>query len=226
MQRRYVVVAYPPGAGIKQTFKFSSEEIRHILISMAVLILGFTFFLMGGILNFRLGAFLLLLIISAVGVSTEFLLHELAHKFTAQKYGCWSEYRYTEMGLALTIISGLFGFLIAAPGVVWHTGYVTQKEEGKISAAGPATNLGLGALFLVFYLAAVYFAPGNIFLAYLTWMVGFINVWVGGFNMIPISPFDGSKIARWSIPVYILLFMALILVGVALFMSGSYIRFW
>jgi Zn-dependent protease len=35
--------------------------------------------------------------------------------------------------------------------------------------------------------------------------IGFINAFIGGFNLIPIPPFDGSKIIRWNIGVYILM---------------------
>jgi Zn-dependent protease len=162
--------------------------------------------------TFTLGPFLLMMGIVTVAVLTEFLLHELAHKFTAQKFGCWSEYRYTEFGLILTLVTGFFGYVFAAPGVVWHSGRITREQEGKISAAGPATNLALAALFF-----AIWFTlPVTGILKILLWFVAWINVWVGAFNLIPISPLDGSKIWKWNIPLYIGMWMAFILVGIGL----------
>jgi Zn-dependent protease len=35
-------------------------------------------------------------------------------------------------------------------------------------------------------------------------MLAYINVFLGLFNMIPVLPFDGSKIVRWNIPIYIM----------------------
>ena len=214
MPREYIIVSSAPNEAGQKRIRFSAVEIRHILISMAVLTLGFAFFFSNMLVyGFLLDFFILNLIIAAVGVSTEFLLHELAHKFTAQKYGCWSEYRYTELGLVLTLMSGIAGFLIAAPGVVYHSGYITREQEGKISAAGPATNLALGGIFLGLWL----FVPLNWFFTYLTFWVALINIWVGAFNLVPIPPLDGSKIWKWSIPIYIAMWAGFILMGIGLY---------
>jgi Zn-dependent protease len=58
------------------------------------------------------------LIITAVGVGTGFMLHELAHKFVAQRYGYWAEYKASPMGLIFTVVmAAMFGFVFAAPGL-------------------------------------------------------------------------------------------------------------
>lgn len=221
VQRKYIVISSSPeGSRTYETdrnpnmFRFSGTEIEHILISMAVLTVAFALFFTNIIAyGFSIGRFLFYLIVAAVGVSTEFLLHELAHKFTAQKYGCWSEYRYWDMGLVITLVSGFLGFLFAAPGVVWHSGYVTQEEEGKISAAGPMVNLALGFAFF----AAWFLLPVAAWIKVILWIVGVINVFVGAFNLIPFSPLDGSKIWKWSIPVYIGMWVGFIATGLALY---------
>ena len=76
-------------------------------------------------------------------VMTGFLLHELAHKWMAQKYGCWAEYRGNRNGLLLALLMGAFGFLIAAPGAVMVAGHVTPRQHGHIAAVGPLTNIAL-----------------------------------------------------------------------------------
>jgi hypothetical protein len=55
----------------------------------------------------------------AVFVSV-FLVHELAHKFLAQFYGSWSEFRTQLYGLIITVISAtpFMPFKFIAPGAV------------------------------------------------------------------------------------------------------------
>src|SRR3989344_527368 len=78
-----------------------------------------------------------------------FLLHELAHKFVAQRYGCVAEFRafpsmlYLAVGLAV-----LLGVIFAAPGAVMISGMITRKENGLVSLAGPLTNYVLAMIFL------------------------------------------------------------------------------
>ena len=77
-----------------------------------------------------------------------FVLHELAHKFTAIKFGFWAEFRKNNFMLLVAVaLAALVGFVFAAPGatVIYNIrpdGRVISREEnGKISAAGPLTNL-------------------------------------------------------------------------------------
>lgn len=128
-----------------------------------------------------------------------FLLHELAHKFVGQRYGCVAEFRafdqmiYLAVGLALAI-----GFIFAAPGAVMLSGMITRRENGIISAAGPLTNYVLGLLFLG--LMFVFSSNATLQLAF---AIGFqVNMWLGLFNMIPFGNFDGIKIFHWSVPVW------------------------
>ncbi|MBI4151751.1 metalloprotease [Candidatus Woesearchaeota archaeon] len=150
----------------------------------------------GGILSIAFGK---LFIIALLTAGLGFLLHELAHKFVAQRYGCIAEFRsydqmiYFAVGLALAI-----GFIFAAPGAVMISGMITRRENGIISAAGPLTNYVLGMIFL----GLTTITSTNILLLALT--VGFkINMWLGLFNMIPFGNFDGVKIFYWNIPVWI-----------------------
>ncbi len=135
--------------------------------------------------------FLMALLTAGLG----FLLHELAHKFVAQRYGCVAEFRafdqmiYLAVGLAL-----LVGFIFAAPGAVMIHGMITRRENGLISAAGPLTNYVLGLVFLG--LSSIVASP----LLTKSFLVGFqINMWLGLFNMIPFGNFDGIKIFHWNI---------------------------
>lgn len=143
---------------------------------------------------------------SLVIVSVCFLLHELGHKFAAQKYGAWAEYRMFPQGLLLCLLLSIVGFLFAAPGAVMINGYINKKQNGIISMAGPIVNLILGALFIIL----LFFTTGR--LHSIIYLLAHFNVFLALFNLIPIPPLDGSKILKWNIPVYI----AMVAAGVAM----------
>ena len=77
-------------------------------------------------------------------------------------------------------------------------GVQSKKENGIISAAGPATNIGLAILFILGYIFIG--NPYNIFSFGII-----INSWLALFNMIPILPFDGRKVWVWNKPIYFLM---------------------
>ncbi len=184
-----------------------TEEIKDIVIADVVLILAFTFTLAGGIgsMAANAGSFIRTLAyflpIAAVGVTLSFILHELMHKFTAQHYGAIAGFRTSRNGLIITLITGFFGFLLGIPGATMiYTSRFTIKEDGIVSLAGPLTNFTVFAVFL----AALYLiAPpqGSYASAIITYTL-FISIFLAFFNMLPIPPLDGSKVLRWSRPVY------------------------
>ena len=203
-QITYVQQAKPKG------FSFSNIEIKQIFISVVVLTIAFAMAMTNGAQGVMLypGLFLVLLPISALAVISAFLLHELAHKFLAQKYGCWAEFRYWPMGLLIALLFSAMGFLFAAPGAVMIMGQIRKSQYGKISAAGPGLNLGLASCLI---LIAFLIGPDTL-AGFVCATIGFINAFIGGFNLIPVPPFDGSKIVYWNIGVYV----ALVAVAVAL----------
>ena len=92
--------------------RISSVELRDLFLSLVALVIAFS------VLDERKLPGLDTILISAVGVSTGFLLHEMAHKFMALRFGYWAEYRANPIGLALAIVMAFGGFLFAAPGAV------------------------------------------------------------------------------------------------------------
>jgi Zn-dependent protease len=178
--------------------RYSKTEIRDIAISVFVLSVAFAV-----ALNLRPWIDLgipLLIGISAVIVSMSFVLHELAHKFVAQRYGAWAEYRMFPFGLIMALVISFTGFIFAAPGAVYIKGNIDRKMNGKISAAGPAVNIVLGAVALLFAMVTT----GTVELLF--WIMASINAFFAVFNMLPIMPFDGSKIYRWDVSVYLVMF--------------------
>jgi Zn-dependent protease len=192
-------VYIPEGYG---KIRFSRVEIKHILIGVAALTLAFTIVLNSD-LAFNLNMSYMATIPITLGVSAfvvlaGFLLHELGHKFVAQRYGAWAEFRMYPLGLLLAIMMSFLGFLFAAPGAVYIAGRVTKKQNGLISLAGPVVNLAIGVTFLA---ASLLFPLGAV--GYVLSLIAIMSLFLAGFNLIPIPPLDGYKIAIWNIPIYV-----------------------
>lgn len=173
--------------------KFSQIELRDFLKAWAAISLSFSIL----ITKTTPIPFFSALLISAVTVGTGFLLHEIGHKIVAQRYGCFAEFRSFDQMLILAIFMSFLGFIFIAPGAVMISGFVSKARNGKISTAGPLTNVLLAILFFVI---ALNFKNGLV--ASIS-SYGFrINSWIALFNMIPLFNFDGKKILCWNKGVY------------------------
>lgn len=186
----------------------SGTEKRHLLIALGVLTLAFAISFSGGLPGLLSAGFPIFLLISFISVGTAFLFHELAHRKLARSYGCWAEFRMWRWGLMLALLFSFFGFVFAAPGAVMIRGRITREQNGKISAAGPATNWLVGAAFVTASFFTSLYGIG--FWPFLLAFVAFVNLFIGGFNLLPLGPLDGRKIFSWSVKNYILL---VILIG-------------
>ncbi|MBO7718969.1 MAG: site-2 protease family protein [Methanosphaera sp.] len=190
--------------------KFSKQEIIDLSISIIVLTLIISFMYSRG--NFTVDMFLLLLPIAFVTVGLGFILHELGHKFVAQKYGFIAEFRRSDKGLMLGIVTALMGFLFFAPGAVMigsPTGTITEEENGKISIAGPIVNIILALIFLGIQISIQPLVTvSNAYVMdylYIISAIGFrINSFLALFNMLPIPPLDGSKVIGWNMPIWLI----------------------
>jgi len=178
-------------------YRFSAVEQRDLLKAWAILSLAFAVLIegvsFGSLFRMLSSEFLLAFFVSGVTVGTGFLLHELGHKFVAQKYGLWAEFRAHEQGLWLALLMSFFGFIFAAPGAVMIHGHTSITRMGKIGAAGPLVNYVLGLMFFVLGKLNPISALNMLF-AY----GASVNAFLGLFNMIPFGMFDGKKIMNWS----------------------------
>ena len=139
------------------------------------------------------------LLISAVVCGLAFVLHELAHRVVARGYGAEAHFIADTRWLMISIVLAFVGFFIAAPGAVWHRGYLTPRQSGLIALAGPVTNMVLSLLFLgaLIGLAVIGISLPDWLVT--TCYIGFkFNAWIGLFNMIPAGPFDGAKVLNWD----------------------------
>lgn len=144
------------------------------------------------------------MVLLTVGVG--FVLHELGHKFLAQKYGCWAEFRSNNQMLLVGLLISITGFVLAAPGGVYIRG-ATRSQHGRIALAGPLVNIILASLFGIL----------NLLMPSMIFKFGFsINALLGLFNLIPFPPFDGHAVLQWNKFAFgVALALAIILFGLS-----------
>jgi len=195
-------------------WRFSEREIKDLLTSLIALSIIFS---VPEFMNRNIRPFFLIL--PTLGLA--FILHELAHKFAAQHYGFFAEYRMDVNNLLLAFFLIFFTTMLgtplvfAAPGAVMifpinAYGRISNiKDSGRISVAGPLTNLVLAAIFAsVLYLGVSGFAKE---LATTGLMV---NAFLAFFNLLPFGPLDGAKVWAWKKGVWVLMLaLALIAMG-------------
>jgi Zn-dependent protease len=100
------------------------------------------------------------------------VLHELGHALVARRLGVH--------------VAGIeLGFLGGAAKMVNLPR--TPRDELMIAAAGPAVSLMLGGAFI---------GVGAVFASSFVAMIGWINLVIAGFNLIPALPMDGGRILR------------------------------
>jgi Zn-dependent protease/CBS domain-containing protein len=110
------------------------------------------------------------------------LLHELMHSVVAQRQGIHIE--------AIT--------LFVLGGVSQMTGEPkTAKDEFRMAIAGPLSSLVLGGIFWGTWLALRGSNVGSIqFVAGIAYWLGYINLALGVFNLVPGFPLDGGRVLR------------------------------
>lgn len=191
------------------------RERRDLLIAWLALSAAFTVAMIG---TSRLIPTLILemFLISMITAGVAFIVHEMAHKFTAMRYGYWAEFQMNPTMLVVAVaVAALAKVVFAAPGATMIYGsQISEEENGKISLAGPLSNLLLLIPFLLLLLAGINM---GIFEVALVGIMGVrINAMIAAFNLLPLGPLDGAKILPWNTPVYI----AVVLIAFAVLFSA------
>ena len=198
-------VTYIPS---RAKFSFSATEVRHLAVS-TLLVSGVGLSMLGiGLLDAQpeLVAVLVLLFTST------FLIHEIAHKITAQHYGLWAEFRLTLIGALITLVSIVSPFFkIISPGAVMIAGNANKETIGKTSIAGPLTNIVfcMVAFAFTFILQEENLVVVAVFTA-------FFNALIAVLNLIPIGILDGWKVFQWSKIIWALAFASSVILIFAL----------
>lgn len=194
---------------------FSRTELQDLLVAWLALGIAFALFFVGGVANVdRLIAsgIVLPVLVSLLTAGLGFLLHEIAHKVVAVRYGQVAAFKADYGMLFLAVMSALLGFIFAAPGAVVHRGRLTHKQHGLIALAGPVTNVVLTVLFVPVMVLGVTLGSD------LIWLLGSrgfaINVFLAAFNLIPYGPLDGRTVVRWNKLVWIVFFVPTVAVAV------------
>ncbi len=170
----------------RKPIRFSKLEARHLVIgTVLVAAAGAAFFI---------GSFTLPALIVAIALfSSGFILHELAHKYVAQGYGLWAEFRLSLMGALLTAVSILSPLKFIAPGAVVISGPADKDRMGRTAIAGPIVNIVIAAAIV-----ALLPISASSWL-YVPMVAGAaINSFLAVFNLIPFAIFDGQKVFSWN----------------------------
>ena len=174
--------------------------------------------LQGGDIKSMVASLLLSLPVIMLALS----IHETAHGYVAYKCGDHTAYNLGRLTLnPIKHFDGIgflcmlvFGYGWAKPVPINTRNFNNPKRGMALSAAaGPASNLILGALSALCYgisnayYAYLYYTNGKSFLftavGFLSifFMLGaYYNFFFAVFNLIPIPPFDGSRIALAFLP--------------------------
>ncbi|MCX6769253.1 MAG: site-2 protease family protein, partial [Candidatus Micrarchaeota archaeon] len=135
--------------------RIDRQEAFDIGVSVLAVALVFTFHEQG--LKLAPTTFLFYMAAAVITLGSGFVLHELAHKYFAIKYGARARFVAWPIGLALALalviipqIFGWGGIFFIAPGAVYIYANrpISLRENGIISLAGPATNIVLALIFL------------------------------------------------------------------------------
>lgn len=183
--------------------RITKNERKDLLIAWIVISAGFGFVFARNANSIESGVVYIFASFLTVGVG--FIFHEMAHKFTAIHYGFWAEFKKDNTMLALSFIMAItLGIIFAAPGAAYiYATYISREQNGKISAAGPFTNLMLCIPFAI--LLAIGFFITNDILKLIGFMGVQVNAMLAAFNMIPFSILDGKKVYDWSKPTWLVL---------------------
>ena len=141
--------------------------------------------------------------IFSVLLTASFLIHEMAHKVTAQRHGLWAEFRLTTWGAIITLISVFTPLRLISPGAVMIAGPANRDDIGKISIAGPSVNLSISLIML----AAASLTTSLPYFVLFLWIASF-NAFIAVFNLIPLGILDGYKIFSWNKAVWAIAFAA------------------
>jgi len=155
-------------------------------------------------------------IVSIVVLVCSITLHEFGHAYSADRLGdpgprrdgrinLWPDKHFDPLGFTMLIVTSIVGF-----GIAWGKPVMVNPRYFKnpnrdmmiVTACGPLMNLLLALAFglpLRFILASGVWSSPNLAYQFLhTFVV--INLVLMFFNLVPITPLDGSKILYGLLP--------------------------
>ena len=112
------------------------RERRDLLIAWLALSAAFTIAMIG---SSRLIPLVIveMFLISMLTAGIAFILHEMAHKFTAMRYGYWAEFQMNATMLVVAVaLAALAKVVFAAPGATMIYGNNITREDFSFSMSG------------------------------------------------------------------------------------------
>jgi Zn-dependent protease len=194
--------------------RITRREQADLFIAWIAISISFAIIFLRSISRADIFTALLFLGIALLTVGIGFVLHEMAHKFVAMRYGFWAEFRKDNIMLVVAVaMAALVGVVFAAPGatIIYDINGrgISREQNGWISASGPIVNLLLCIPFagLLIYGGAGASLSGSIIS--IIGMIGLqVNAMIAAFNMLPVSVLDGRKVLAWNIVVFFVLIIA------------------
>jgi Zn-dependent protease len=145
-----------------------------------------------------------LIFVCVGGITT--ILHDLAHKYGAYRYGCITEYKVWGLGtFTMLFTAWLFGNAFAKPSrtLVRSEKILSPEKAAIIKLAGPLMSLGVAIVFLFLIpLGGLFAFAGS---------TGFsMNLLNSVFSLVPVKPNDGVEVYTWNKLVWAIMFIPLI----------------
>ena len=211
-----------------RSFQFSEIELRHLSIG-TLLFTGvmLSFFVYDYLLNPTTETLFRITLLTILTVPL-FVVHELGHKFSAQKFNLWAEFRLDPQGALFTAISIILPFKFVAPGAVMirANDYTEVPAMGKVAGFGPGINLFLGGLYLIitgiFTVISSYTNMNYVLFASVFFYASGFSFFLGVFNMLPFGPLDGKKVKFWNETAFWTLFSLTALLSVETYINAFF----
>jgi len=127
--------------------------------------------------GFSDGEYVVMAVAAAILFFVSLLLHELGHALQARREGIEIE------GINLWLFGGVAQF---------KGSFASAGAEFRIAIAGPLVSLALGALFV---LVAAFAGLSNAIDGVIAWL-GYTNLILLAFNLLPALPLDGGRVLR------------------------------
>ena len=177
------------------------DENWDILVALFCLVFAFNLFWGNQFRSEGVGyieSFIILLFTIGIG----FIAHEMAHKWVAISFGAAARFVLWPQGILLLFLFAILNspIIFAATGAVYiYKPYISKRENGLISLAGPAINLALCVVFFIVLIAAQ--SSGIRLTNTVRSICNFgivMNSILAAFNLLPVFVLDGKKIISWD----------------------------
>ena len=119
---------------------FSRTEIQHLTQATIAFAIALAFMSVGGIIGAMKYPIIFIVggIFWIIPAAPAFIVHEIAHKISARKYGCWAEFRASPSGLRFGI------FLAALTGII----FIVSRIVFGTSAKSFLFSIGIKTFFM------------------------------------------------------------------------------